>query len=138
MKCLKSLSLFIPSLFLAISLSACTPSKNIKAENTSEVQQGIVMAVKRIIVKPEPIQPRGGFGVSVGSGGHSGVYGTVDLATLGGLFGKPKKDKIMQEIIVKRDNGSLVAITQPEKGPFLRGDKVRIVERGNQARVIRK
>jgi len=129
-------SLIMTVLLLTFALSACSNTKSNASSNVKEVQTGTVMALKIIKIAPKPIKPRGEMGVSIGSGGHSGVYGSVDLATIGGLFGAKKKEKRMQEIIVRRSNGSLVAITQPEVEPFFRGDKVKIVHRGNQARVI--
>ena len=65
------------------------------------------------------------------------VYiGAVDILTLGSFFGIKKKDKIMQEIIVKRPNGTLVAVTQPYNTSFHQDDKVRIIKRGSEARVV--
>ena len=128
-------SLLVMLLVMA-TLTACSNTKDSNLANVKEVQQGTVVSVTLTPVKTEPIRPRGGFGVTVGSGGHAGVYGSVDLATIGRILSTPAKPAMMQEIIVRRTNGSLVAITQPEKEPFRRGESIKIVHRGNQARVI--
>jgi len=43
----------------------------------------------------------------------------------------------MQEIIIKRPNGTLVAVTQPYGKIFNQGDRVQIIQRGKEARVIK-
>ncbi len=121
--------------FSSLSLSACSNTDN-RVNRLQEVQMGTVVATKRIIIKPEPVKPHGNIGVSVGSGGHSGIYGAVDILTLGSLLGIKKKDKVMQEIIIKRPNGKFVAVTQPIASLFKKGDRVKIIQRGNKAQVI--
>lgn len=133
---MKTSLLFFTSLLLLLTLSACS---NTKKSNTSDIQKmekGTVVAVKLDRTVARPTRPNGNVGVSVGSGGHAGVYGSVDFATIGNIFSKSKKDKVMQKIIVERTNGSLVEITQPDTQRFSRGDKVKIIHQGNQARVV--
>ena len=136
---MKKIKLLFKQLLTVIALlsliTSCTNNDK-RIYTLQEVQSGSVVAVKRVVIKPEPIKPRGNIGVSVGSGGHAGLYGAVDILTLGSFFGIKKKDKIMQEIIVKRPNGTLVAVTQPYSTSFHRNDKVRIIKRGSEARVV--
>lgn len=136
MNTIRQFRFLLLSFLLLASISACSNTKEANVSNVKEVQQGTVVSVTLTPVKTEPIRPHGGLGVTVGSGGHTGIYGSIDLATIGRILSTPAKQPMMQEIIVRRSNGSLVAITQPEKQPFLRGEKVKIVHRGNEARVI--
>ena len=48
----------------------------------------------------------------------------------------PAKPEVVYEIIVKRDNGEMVAVTQPASVNFNRGDRVKILQREGEARVI--
>jgi len=122
------------SSILIIFLAGC--SNNNSVNTFQEVQKGSVVAVNQTIIRAKPIRPRANVGVSVGSGGHPGIYGAVDIFTLGHLLGIKRKDKVMQEVIVKRSNGTLVAITQPFNTMFRRGDQIKIVKQDGEARVI--
>jgi len=134
---IKKFILLAMSVTLLSLFTACSSQNNDQRIYTlQEVQSGTVVAVKKVVIKAEPVRPHGNVGVSVGSGGHAGLYGAVDVLTLGSLLGIKKKDKVMQEIIIKRPNGTLVAVTQPYSKIFNRGDKVKIIQRGNEARVI--
>lgn len=136
MNLVKKVRLFLLLLLLATTLNACSNTNGTNVSNVKEVQQGTVVSVTLTPIKTEPIRPHGGIGITLGSGGYSGIYGSFDLATIGRILSTPAQKPMQQEIIVKRSNGSLVAITQPEKEPFHRGDKIKIVHRGNEARVI--
>ena len=130
---LSHLIIGILGMLLSIHLLGC--SNKPATSNVQKVETGTVVSAKRIIIQPKPVQPNANVGVSVGTGGHAGVYGSVDVATIGRILSRPKP-RIMQEVIVRRDNGSLVAITQIEMEPFYKGDKVKILLRGNQAKVV--
>ena len=119
--------------FITSFLSACSSTEQ---SNIKEVQLGTVVSVTLVPVKTESTHPQGGFGVTVGSGGHTGIYGSIDLATIGEILSPPAKPAMMQEIIVRRTNGKLVAITQREQASFHRGDKIKIVRRGDLAHII--
>ena len=135
MKTLSALSLFI-----LISLSACSNNKtanttNIK--NMQKIEMGKIISVKTVAVKPEDINSYGNVGVSVGSGGHSGVYGSVDIATIGKLYRNATKPSTAQQFIVTKDNGETVAITQANsKEVFKAGDSVKIFLENGKAKVI--
>jgi len=127
------MNIVILGMLLSIHLLGCSNKQ--ATSNVQKVETGTVVSAKRIIIQPKPVAPNANVGVSVGTGGHAGVYGSVDVATIGRILSRPKP-RIMQEVIVRRDNGSLVAITQIEMEPFYKGDKVRILLRGNQAKVV--
>jgi len=127
------------------SLIACsTNNKATRNDNTNiqlgtlkKVDFGTVISVKNISIKPTKTEaPRstGNIGVNVGSGG-TGIYGTVDVATLTRLFSE-NKPKTVQEIIIKKEFGDLVVVTQDTKDVFKKGDKVKILSRNNKAIVI--
>lgn len=137
MKTIKQLITVLALISLITSCTNNTTNNDKRIYTLQDVQNGSVIAVKKVVLKAEPIRPHGNIGVSLGSGGHAGFYGAVDILTLGSLFGMKKKDKVMQEIIIRRPNGTLVAVTQPYSTSFKRGDRVRIIKRGNEARVIR-
>lgn len=126
-------------ILLSILLSACTANTvDSQLNKQQKVESGTILSVKIIKIKPEKIDSYGNVGVSVGSGGHNGVYGSVDIGTIGKLFRNVTRDKISQEIIVKKDSGNIVAITQDTNVTFKKGDKVRLLLRNGKARAIRK
>ncbi len=127
------------------SLVACSSSnKTARNDNTNiqlgtlkKVDFGTVVSVKNISIKPtsnEAPRSTGNIGVNVGSGG-TGIYGTVDVATLTRLFSE-NKPKTVQEIIIKKEFGELVVVTQDTKEVFKKGDKVKILSRNNKAIVM--
>ncbi len=128
------------SLFMLISLSACSSNKTANTSNIKNMQKiemGKIISVKTVAVKPEDINSYGNVGVSVGSGGHSGVYGSVDIATIGKLYRNATKPSTAQQFIVVRDNGETVAITQANsKEVFKAGDSVKIFLENGKAKVI--
>lgn len=132
---MKIMILQILALVFISSFTACSNYDN-KINSLQEVQSGTIVTVKRIIIRAEPVRPNGNVGVSVGSGGHAGLYGAIDILTLGSIFGIKKQDKIMQKIIVRRSNGSLVSVTQPFTSSFDQGEPVKIIQRKGEARVI--
>lgn len=140
---MRKVTFIISSLFLLAGLSACSNNaaeKNSSAPKTiytvKEVQQGTVVAVNKRIIQPRQYRPNGNIGVSVGSGGHAGIYGAMDILSIGRLLKGPAKPKVINEIIIKRDNGEMVAVTQPATVSFNRGDRVKILQREGEARVI--
>lgn len=129
-------SYLMSTLLFTTLLSACTNNLSQNINSLQEVQKGRVVSVEMIVISPEPVQPRGNIGLSVGSGGHSGIYGAVDIVTLASIVGLKKKNRVIQKIIVKRNNGTLVSVTQPSNNIFKKGDLVKIVQQKNEARVI--
>ncbi len=150
-------TLLLTSIF---SLSACSNNKTASSDNGSlqnsqkqagwqkskaisnmqKVETGKIVSIKTIAIQPEKINSYGSVGVSVGSGGHSGVYGAFDLATLGKVFHNATKAKTAQQFIIQKANGEMVAITQPSsqtsKEIFKVGDPVKLLLENGKAKVI--
>jgi len=102
-----------------------------------KIEIGKIISVKTVAVKPEDINSYGNVGVSVGSGGHSGVYASVDIATIGKLYRNATKPSTAQQFIITKSNGETVAITQPNsKEIFKNGDSVKILLEDGKAKVI--
>ena len=131
------------SIFMLFSLNACSNTaktpKQSKTKITQEVQTGTVLAVKYIKVKRSDYQRTGSVGVTIGSGGSSGVYGSVDVSRMFDILGNKQQESTQsaqeQTITVRRTNSEVVAITQPITEHFNRGEKVKITKVNGQARV---
>lgn len=142
---LKSVSVFV-SLGLMLILSACSNTVDNNNSNTVQtlnqqqrVETGTVVAVRMVQLKPNANKvnnPLSNVGIAAGSGGFRGVYGSIDLATIGRLFNSNAQTKTAQEIIVNKSNGQTVVITQALKENFKRGDAVKILVRNGYAQVI--
>ena len=138
--------LVIATLGLVLGLSACSnnPPNKYKTiqtlNNQQKVELGTVVAVRTFQIKPDANNsyrsPYSNVGVAASSGGFRGIYGSIDLATLGRLFKNTTAAKIAQEVIVKKNNGETVAITQVFKENFKQGDAVKILVRNGNAQVI--
>ncbi|GAA0401241.1 hypothetical protein GCM10009133_07590 [Cocleimonas flava] len=138
--------------FYALSLliiSACSSSSSTTTDSAKskvddaipvsveqKIETGIVLAVRIIEVAPEPIHSYGNVGVNVDSSGTSGIQGSIDLKTLSTLYRNATKDKTAQELIVKKDMGETVAITQSTKEIFKVGDRIKVLKRDGKAVVI--
>ncbi|MEE9445795.1 MAG: hypothetical protein V3V19_09040 [Cocleimonas sp.] len=142
---MKSLTAFTLFLAIASSLIACSSNKTTSNRNISEsqlgvstkVETGIVLSVKTINLKgSNDKKSYGNVGVSVGTGGNAGLYGTVDVATIGRFFSSIDKPTTAQEIIIKKENGDTVAITQATKAQFKKGDKIKVLLRSGKSVVI--
>ncbi|MEH6457193.1 MAG: hypothetical protein V7749_12760, partial [Cocleimonas sp.] len=110
----------IATLGIVLGLSACSNNAPKKPKyktiqtlnNQQQVETGTVVSVRTIQVKPDANKsygsPYGNVGVSASSGGFRGIYGSIDLATLGRLFKGATATKTAQEIIVKKSTGETV------------------------------
>lgn len=120
-----------------------------EARRVYEVKMGVVESVRQ--VKLEGTESGvgavaggaiGGIaGSSVGSGKGSAV-GAVLGAVAGGLAGAAAEEAVTRkagvEIVVRLDSGRTIAVVQEDTGEsFARGDRVRVLESGGQARVTR-
>lgn len=129
-------------LFAAVTLSACSNSNtnstsNSQVKNIQKVETGKIVGVKTVKLKPEEINSYGNVGVGVNTGGKGGIYGSVDLATIGKLYRNATKPSTAQQIIVTKANGETIAITQPAtKEVFKVGDAVKLLIVDGEARVI--
>jgi len=140
--------LVIAALGLILGLSACSnnvpnkpkPKTINTLNNQQQVELGTVVAVRTIQIKPDANRsygsPFSNIGLSASSGGFRGIYGSINLATLGRLFKNTSAAETAQEIIVKKNNGETVAITQVFKENFKQGDAVKILIRNGNAQVI--
>ncbi len=148
-KLLSKFIIMIAALGLVLGLNACSNNANntknkpktIQTLNKQQkVELGTVVAVRTIQIKPSEnntyVSPYGNIGVSASSGGFRGIHGSIDLATLGRLFKNNSETKTAQEIIVKKNSGETVAITQELKENFKQGDSVKILIRNGNAQVI--
>jgi len=115
-------------------------SSNKTIANMQKVETGKIVSIKTIAIQPEKIDSYGSVGVSVGSGGRSGIYGAFDLATLGKVFRNANKPKTAKQFIIRKSNGEMVAITQPfsqtSKEVFKIGDSVKLLLENGKAKVI--
>ena len=128
--------ILIPSL---ITLSGCSSKKTVvptgKAVNMQKIETGTVVSVKTIAIKPETTtRPYGNVGISIGSGGRSGVFGSVDI---GRIFRNSTKPTTALRLIINKSNGEMVAITQAvSKENFKQGDTVKLLIENGKAKVI--
>ncbi len=84
----------------------------------------------------------GGIAGSEIGGGKGSAVGAVVGAVAGGVGGHAAEKALTRkpglEITVRLDNGRLLAVTQEDTGErFSAGDRVRVLERGGEARVTR-
>ncbi len=119
----------------------------IKHESITEIQTGMVTAVKKVTL----LGKRSGAGNTVGrtvgaiAGGAVGSgYGSVAGSILGSVFGGAvgaSADSQLQrkpglEIVVRLDNGQHVTVTQfADKEIFRAGDHVKLVMKDGEAHV---
>ena len=135
----------ITTLGLILNLSSCsnkvennkinTPNPNQALNKQQKVELGTVVSIRIFEVKADS-NPYGNIGVSASSGGYRGVHASIDLATIGRTFNNTTTAKTAQEVIVKKSTGETVAITQPFKENFKKGDAVKILVRNGYAEVI--
>lgn len=132
------------SFFLCINGCSNNAKNSTQTKQTLNTQQkvefGKVVAVRMVQLKPDHNHSNNhilsNVGVAASSGGFRGIYGSVDLATLGRLFNNNSKTNTAQEIIVKKTTGETVSITQPFKENFKQGDNVKILIRNGYAQVV--
>jgi outer membrane lipoprotein SlyB len=84
----------------------------------------------------------GGVAGSEVGGGKGAAVGAVLGAVAGGMAGAAAEELITRkpgiEVVVRLDSGRTIAVVQEDTGEaFARGDRVRVLESGGQARVTR-
>ena len=132
------------SLISLITINGCSSlSSNKKDEPLpvpvsveQKIETGIVLGVRIIEIKPEKLDSHGKVGLTVDSSGTSEIQGSIDLKTIGSLYRNATKDDTAQEIIIKKDVGETVAITQNTKEIFKVGDRIKVLKRDGKAVVI--
>jgi len=121
------------SVFICLLLSACASNKTTKTTATGNIQKielGTITQLKTVANTKSSGSLGSSVGVSVGSGGHAGLYGAFDIGKIFAALNKPANQL---ELIVKKQNGEFVAVTQPLGGNFKVGDKVKILLRNGSA-----
>ncbi len=123
---------FLAGLLICFSLVACTANtvSTKHMGNIQKVEQGTITQIKKIAIARDSNPLGSSIGVSVGSGGHAGVYGAFDM---GRIFSAMTKPTHQLELIVKKQKGGFVAVTQPLGGNFKVGDNVKILLRNGLA-----
>ncbi len=115
-------------------ISACSSTSSTNDALTGRIQKvelGIITQVKKIPVTQNTEASLGSsVGVTIGSGGHTGVYGAFDIGKIVSALNKPTHQL---ELMIKKQNGTFVVITQPLGGHFKVGDKVKILLRNGLA-----
>ena len=118
-----------------------------EARRVQEVKMGVVESVRT--VKLEGTESGvgtvaggvvGGIAGSNIGGGKGSAIGAVLGAVAGGVAGKAVEEASTRkpgvEITVRLDSGRTVAVVQEDSGEsFIRGDRVRMLESGGQARI---
>lgn len=140
-------------LLIPVALAGCASGKGSddyersEARRVYEVKMGVVESVR--VVKLEGTSSGVGTaaGAAVGGiagsdvgGGKGSAVGAVLGAVVGGIAGAAAEEGITrkagQEIIVRLDSGRTIAVVQEDTGEkFAKGDRVRLLESGGQARV---
>ena len=120
------------SLLVFLFISACASNTMPIVGNIQKVDVGTIIQFKEIPIRDDSDSLGTSVGVSVGSGGHAGIYGAFDLGKIFSALNKPTKQL---ELMIKKQNGDLVVITQPLGGNFKRGDKVKILLRNGRSMV---
>jgi outer membrane lipoprotein SlyB len=118
-----------------------------EARRVQEVRMGVVESIRA--VKLEGTESGvgtvtggvvGGIAGSNVGGGKGAAIGAVLGAVAGGVAGKAVEEAATRkpgiEIIVRLDSGRTIAVVQEDTGEtFARGDRVRMLESGGQARI---
>ncbi len=144
---------FLFLLLIPIALAGCASGKGSDDYQRSETRR--VYEVKMGVVEHVRAVKLEGTGSGVGSvaggaiGGIAGsevgrgkgsAVGAVLGAVVGGIAGAAAEEGMTRkpglEITVRLDNGRTIAVVQEDTGEqFARGDRVRLLESGGQARV---
>ena len=119
--------------FICYFTSACSSTTTNEAltGRIQKVELGTITQVKKIpVTKNTEASLGSSVGVTVGSGGHTGIYGAFDISKIISALNKPTHQL---ELMIKKQNGTFVVITQPLGGHFKVGDKVKILLRNGLA-----
>ena len=141
MSSLKLLNIVLVFLSLSACSSTATKDSSVSASQAgkavvpmgsiSKVELGTIVQLKKVILTNDAsLANAGNIGVSVGSGGHSGVYGSINAGTIIRALRGPTK---RLEIVIKKSNGEHVSVTQALGGNFKVGDKIKILLRNGLA-----
>jgi outer membrane lipoprotein SlyB len=121
------------SILIYITLTACATNKTTTKEiarNIQPIELGTITQLKEVATNTTADSFGSRVGINVSSGGRAGVYGTFDVGKIFSVLSNPAKQL---ELTIKKQNGELVAITQPLGGNFKVGDNVKILLRNGRA-----
>ncbi|QDQ28361.1 hypothetical protein FNU76_19505 [Chitinimonas arctica] len=139
---------------LALSLSGCANSRTAnyyspsEAMNEAKVRAGTVEAARPVKIRPDDSELGsligaviGGIAASgnIGKGNGavvSGVLGATVGGAVGNAVGKDVNTKDGLELVLKLDNGEVIAVVQEADISFAVGQKVRVITRGRVSRVV--
>jgi outer membrane lipoprotein SlyB len=140
-------------LLIPVALAGCASGKGsddyerAEARRVYEVKMGVVENVRAVKLEGTGSGVGTVTGAAVGGiagsevgGGKGSAVGAVLGAVVGGIAGAAAEEGITrkpgQEITVRLDSGRTIAVVQEDSGEtFARGDRVRLLESGGQARV---
>lgn len=120
-----------------------------EARRVYEVKMGVVESVRQVRLEGTDSGVGtiaggvvGGVAGSELGGGKGAAIGAVLGAVAGGVAGKATEEVVTRkpglEIVVRLDSGRTIAVVQEDTGEsFARGDRVRVLESGGQARVTK-
>lgn len=146
--------LLVPAL-LAAMLTGCASGlgsgdyERKEARRVYEVKTGVVESVRQVRLEGTDSNVGtvaggivGGVAGSEVGGGKGSAIGAVLGAVVGGVAGKTVEEVATRkpglEIVVRLDSGRTIAVVQEDTGEsFARGDRVRVLESGGQARVTK-
>ena len=120
-------------LLICLSLTTCTSNtatSDTVISNMQKVELGVITQLKTVATRRDSNPLGSSVGVSVGSGGHAGLYGAFDV---GKIFSALSTPSHQLELVIKKQNGAFIAITQPLTDNFKVGDKVKILLRNGLA-----
>lgn len=140
-------------LLIPVALAGCAGGKGsddyerAEARRVYEVKMGVVENVRAVKLEGTGSGVGTAAGAAVGgiAGSEAGhgkgsAVGAVLGAVVGGIAGAAAEEgvtrKAGQEITVRLDSGRTIAVVQEDTGEkFAKGDRVRLLESGGQARV---
>jgi outer membrane lipoprotein SlyB len=117
---------------LATLLTACSVNQSTKTTvgQLQKTEVATIIQLKEISTTNDSDLLGSRMGVSIGSGGYKGIYGSFDLGKIFSALSKPTKQLAL---MVKKQNGEIIAIKQPLNNHFKVGDKVRILQRNGRS-----
>ncbi|GAB3247440.1 outer membrane lipoprotein [Chitinimonas naiadis] len=141
----------IAGITLALAGCASDRSANIympsEALNEARVREGMVESIRPVKIQSDSEIGKiigaviGGVAVggNVGKGNGSivsGVLGAAAGGAVGNALGKEANSKDGVELVLKMDNGEVIAVVQESDITFVPGQKIRVITRGRVSRVV--
>ncbi|HEY9101414.1 hypothetical protein [Chitinimonas sp.] len=142
--CLAGLSLVMTGCASSRSANVYNPSE---ALNEARVREGTVESIRPVKIQADSDIGKiigaviGGVAVggNVGKGNGaviSGVLGAAAGGAAGNAIGKELNSKDGIELVLRMDNGEIIAVVQEADVAFAPGQKIRVITRGRVSRVV--